>query len=192
MISHTLHTFLRHTQPGPDLLNLSVVASGRKQRHQHSHGDPTAGLPATRSADTTLRCSIVVPGKMLGAPARILQPGWQPQASLVMVACASTQPPTRRLSSSLPPRGLLTCGTGREHVALGGSPGYSVDRALGAVQPETQGAEGTFEKPAQLLGEPGPGQLTPPPYLALADPESIPPCPGLTPLPHTMSLSMLI
>lgn len=74
---HTLHTFLRHTQCAPDLLNLSVVASGREQRHHHSHGDPVAGLPAIRGADTTLKCS-VVPGKMLGAPARILQPGWQP------------------------------------------------------------------------------------------------------------------
>lgn len=103
----------------------------------------------------------------MGAPARTLQPGWQPQASLVTVACASTQPPARRLSSSLPPRGLLTCGTGRDHMALGGSPGYSVDRALGTVQPETQRAEGTFEKPAQLLGEPDPGQLSPHPPLGL-------------------------
>lgn len=58
-----------------------------------------------------------------------------------MVVCASTQQPSRTLSSSLFPRGLLTCGAGREHVALGGSPDCSVDRALGTLQTETQGAE---------------------------------------------------
>lgn len=36
------------------------------------------------------------------------------------------------------------------------------------------------------------GSCPPTPRLALAAPESIPPCPGLTPLPRTMSLSMLI
>lgn len=39
MISHTLHTLLRHTQRMPDLrVRFSVVASGREQRDWLSHG----------------------------------------------------------------------------------------------------------------------------------------------------------
>lgn len=140
MISHTLCTFLSVCLT---CMLSFVLWLQEESRGTSIHMDPSAGLPATGCVDTTLKCS-VVPSKMLGAPARIFQPGWQPQASLTTVAGASTQHPARTLSSSLPPRGLLTCGAVREHVALGGSPDYSVDRALGAVQPETQGAEGTF------------------------------------------------
>lgn len=121
----------------------------------------------------TLKSSLV-PGKMVGAPA------WLAASRLPCQGCVCQhRAELFPVPLFLLPRGLLTRGPGREHVALGDSPGYSVDRALGALQLETQGAEGTFQKPAKLLSElalPHPQQLLFSPCLALAAPGSISRC----------------
>lgn len=142
------------------------------------HTDPSAGPPAaTRCADTALKCS-VVPGKMLGAPARTLPPGLQ-ASGLPRQACGCQHPASCQNSFQFPFPTWLAHVWGRRGTR---GPGWFSWLLSGQSPGSFFGPKPKRQKVLSrnqpgLLSEPGPWAHAPLPPLGLGSPGGYPSMP---------------